>query len=634
MQRIGKKLLQATLLVCLILATSKIMAQVKFTTMVNNTTIARDEVVQVEFLIENVSQVNQFVPPSFKHFQVLSGPNHSSGWSFVNGNLNQYISVGYVLRPLTTGKLILNPAVAKINGKAISSNPVTVEVLNANSGNGTLNYVHGNVTPSPGSMNTAEDFILKKNEDPIAKIKKNLFLKVDVDKKTCYEGEPVVASYKLYTRLKSESKVLKRPSFNGFSVYDMVDPESQTPTRERLNGKEYNVYLIRKAQLYPLESGKLELEPVEVENKVTFIKSDYANENSTLFDQLLRSYDEENNPGAGTESHTITLSSEPVDILVKALPDTGRPPSFNGAVGNFEVTASLDKSTLAANEMATVRVMISGKGNLPVVNSPEVNLPDGFEKYELKVDENINKFEAPIGGDKVFEYRFSPRKKGSYIIPSVEFSFFNPRTRTFQKSKTDSLVLQVSAPVIAAKTRQLEKYEASVQEEEGWWEGFVNSKWVWGVPILAFAGIGIYRNSRTKKKSRQISDALSTEDKVKPIIRSTSMESPVLFHPGPFGEAHRILMEGKNGNLFYEELARALWQYFGDRFRIRPSALNQNTVTEHLQKAGFDETVVDQFHLLINQCEWALYTPQHNESDMQSAFDLAEDLIQCVNLRP
>jgi len=373
---------------------------------------------------------------------------------------------------------------------------------------------------------------------------------------------------------------------------------------------------------------------VEVENKVTFIKSDYANENSTLFDQLLRSYDEENNPGAGTESHTITLSSEPVDILVKALPDTGRPPSFNGAVGNFEVTASLDKSTLAANEMATVRVMISGKGNLPVVNSPEVNLPDGFEKYELKVDENINKFEAPIGGDKVFEYRFSPRKKGSYIIPSVEFSFFNPRTRTFQKSKTDSLVLQVSAPVIAAKTRQLEKYEASVQEEEGWWEGFVNSKWVWGVPILAFAGIGIYRNSRTKKKSRQISDALSTEDKVKPIIRSTSMESPVLFHPGPFGEAHRILMEGKNGNLFYEELARALWQYFGDRFRIRPSALNQNTVTEHLQKAGFDETVVDQFHLLINQCEWALYTPQHNESDMQSAFDLAEDLIQCVNLRP
>jgi hypothetical protein len=85
---------------------------------------------------------------------------------------------------------------------------------------------------------------------------------------------------------------------------------------------------------------------------------------------------------------------------------------------------------------------------------------------------------------------------------------------------------------------------------------------------------------------------------------------------------------------FDEELARALWQYFGDRFRIRPSALNQNTVTDHLQHAGFDETVVDQFHLLINQCEWALYTPQHNESDMQSAFDLAEDLIQCVEQKP
>ena len=143
--------------------------------------------------------------------------------------------------------------------------------------------------------------------------------------------------------------------------------------------------------------------------------------------------------------------------------------------------------------------------------------------------ENINKFEAPIGGDKVFEYRFSPRKR-LYIIPSVEFSFFNPRTHSYQKSKTDSLVLQVSAPVIAANTKQLEKYEASIQEDEGWWEGFVDSKWIWSVPLIAFAGIGIYRNNRLRKRSRQISGASSTEDKVKPIIRSTSMESPTLVH--------------------------------------------------------------------------------------------------------
>ena len=631
MKRIAKKLLYSFFTAALSIFSVFAFAQVKFTAMANNNTIARDEVVQVEYLIENVTRVNQFVPPSFKNFQILSGPNYSSGWSFVNGNLNQYVSIGYVLKPLTTGKLNLPAATAKISGKSISSNSVSIEVLNATSGvNSARNYVQGNAPPAPGSLNAVEDFVLRKGEDPIEKIKKNLFLKVEVDKKTCYEGEPVVASYKLYTRIKSESKVLKRPSFNGFSVYDMVDPESQTPGRERLNGKEYNVYLIRKAQLYPLESGKLELEPVEVENKVTFIKADYANLNAIQFDQLLRSYDEGNDPNSETETHNLTLSSDPVTIEVKALPDTGRPLSFNGAVGNFAVNAVVDKTNLAANEMATVKLVVTGKGNLPVVNAPDLDLPDGFEKYEPKVVENINKFEAPISGSKVFEYRFSPRKQGSYIIPSVEFSFFNPRTKNFEKTKTDSMVLQVSAAVASASPKIDPEEEASVQSSDDGIVGWLTSKWVWSLPVLAVAGLGVVQNRRLKKKTRLVAESLKKRELKQQAAALAAAEAAQLFNPGPFLEARRLLVAGQNGNQFYEELSRALWQYFGDRFGIRPSELNQPTVTRHLYERGYDETVVEQFHLIINQCEWALYTPQHNESDMQSAFDLAEDLIRSV----
>jgi len=633
MKRIAKKLLYCFFTAAFSFFTVIAFAQVKFTAMANSNTIARDEVVQVEYLIENVSHVSQFVPPSFKNFQILSGPNYSSGWSFVNGNLNQYVSIGYVLKPLTTGKLNLPAATAKISGKSISSNTVSVEVLNAYSGsNSARNFVQGNAPPAPGSLNAVEDFILRKGEDPIEKIKKNLFLKVDVDKKTCYEGEPVVASYKLYTRIKSESKVVKRPSFNGFSVYDMVDPESQTPSRERLNGKEYNVYLIRKAQLYPLESGKLELEPVEVENKVTFIKSDYANLNPIQFDQLLRSYDEGNDSNNETETHNLTLNSDPVTIEVKALPDTGRPLSFNGAVGNFAVSAVVDKTNLAANEMATVKLVVTGRGNLPVVNAPDLVLPDGFEKYEPKVVENINKFESPISGSKVFEYRFSPRKQGAYIIPSVEFSYFNPRTKNFEKAKTDSMVLQVSAPVASASPKIDPATEAaSVQEEsEDGTSDWLTSKWVWSLPVLAVAGLGVIQNRRLKKKTRMVAESLKKRELQQQIAALAAAKAAQPFHPGPFMEARRLLMDGQNGNQFYEELSRSLWQYFGDRFNIRPSDLNQPTVTRHLYERGFDETVVDQFHLIINQCEWALYTPQHNESDMQSAFDLAEDLIRSV----
>lgn len=637
MKGIGKKLHYCSILILFSSLNLVVWGQVKFTAMLNNSTVARNEVVQVEYLIENVSQVSQFIPPSFKNFQILSGPNHSSGWSFVNGNLNQYVSIGYVLRPLAVGKLVLPAATAKINGKTLNSNSLTVEVLSSSSGNGSaLNYAQSNRSSSSGDLNAIENFILKKNEDPMEKIKKNLFLRVDVDKKTCYEGEAVVASYKLYTRLKSESKVLKRPSFNGFSVYDMVDPESQTPSLERLDGKEYNVYLIRKAQLYPLESGNLELEPVEVENKVTFIKADYVNSNSVLFDQLLQSYDEDKNSAAGTESHVLTLSSEPVNIQVKALPDTGRPPSFNGAVGKFSVSAVVDKASLAANDMATLKIMVTGTGNLPIVNAPDVKLPDGFEKYEPRVEENLNKFEAPISGAKIFEYSFSPRKKGSYFIPSVEFSYFNPSKHSYEKLKTDSFNLDVSTAVAKAAPKPPKNMDAAPGEITGWWEGFIDSEWIWSIPVLAVAGLGIYQNKRLKKKSKLISDSLRKEERERPagIPAAGPQSIPALVYPGPLGEAHRFLADGQNGSQFYEQLSRGIWQYFADRFKIRPSDLNQQTVTRHLYQNGYDETLVDQFHLIMNQCEWALYTPQHNESDMQSAFDLAENLIYSIEHKP
>jgi len=246
--------------------------QVKFNTVVSSQDIGRGDYLQVEFVIENARQIDQLTPPEFQGFQVLQGPIQSSGMSIVNGNMSQYKSISFVLQPVKTGKFVIGSASATVDGKHMRSNAVTIVVSGTSSSSG----AGGNTRPvnpfpainwPPSSMgrptDVDRDIVLKPGENAKEKIRKNLFLKVQVDKTTCYVGEPIVATYKLYSRLSSESKVTKRPSLNGFSVYDMVDPNTDAPSVEKLNGKEYTVHVIRKTQLIPLQPGNIDLDPVE-----------------------------------------------------------------------------------------------------------------------------------------------------------------------------------------------------------------------------------------------------------------------------------------------------------------------------------------------------------------------------------
>ena len=224
--------------------------------------------IKVEFIIENASSVDNFRLPALKNFKVLSGPEQSSGMSLINGALSKYSSVAFILQPVKTGRISIASATAIIDGKKMQTNPLLIVVGN---------YHAGNNQPAPVSPfmpvpEVDEQYELMPGEDIDKKIKDNILVKLETDKVSCYEGEPVIATYKLCSRLKSESRVTKRPSLNGFSVYDMLEPENSSPTIEKINGKPFNVHIIRKAQLYPLQSGVFELEPVELDNKVRFLK--------------------------------------------------------------------------------------------------------------------------------------------------------------------------------------------------------------------------------------------------------------------------------------------------------------------------------------------------------------------------
>jgi hypothetical protein len=243
----------------------KAVGQVKFSAVCPHKQISKNEYLQVQYIVENASNVEQIAPPTFKNFSIVSGPNQQSGMSNINGNIKQFIALEYILKPLRTGNFIFDPATAKADGKTLHSNSLSIVVSNkasgASSGAAAFSPFSNIITdPLPANRTRQfDDYILHKGDNIAEKIKKNLFINVSVNKTTCYVGEPIVASYKLYTRLKSESNIIKSPSFNGFSVSEMEMPDNYTLGTEKYNGREYSVYTLRKVQLYPLQADTVEL---------------------------------------------------------------------------------------------------------------------------------------------------------------------------------------------------------------------------------------------------------------------------------------------------------------------------------------------------------------------------------------
>src|ERR1022692_1907209 len=417
---------------------ASVVAQVKFTTITSSKEIGRSDYVQVEFVVENAKQIEHLTPPSFPDFHIVEGPMQSSGMSIVNGNTSQYKAVSFILQPVKLGKFSIQGATAEVDGKQMRSNAVSVEVNTSSTGSpNSINQVlqPSNMPRDPEAED--KEYVLRPGENIIEKTKKNLFVKVQVDKSSCYVGEPIVVAYKLYSRLRSESRVTKQPSLNGFSVYDMMDPNSDASSVETVNGKPFAVHTIRKAQLIPLQAGPVELSQVEVENTVHFLKPEKHPRSKSILQSLIDQFSE-GETGDDIQQH-ITLTSKPLTIIVKPLPETNKPAGYNGAVGHFSMDAAIENKNISAQDAATLRVTVHGSGNLPVVDAPQVEWPSNVNIYNTTAKEDIDKTVEPMKGSKTFEYVFTPKTAGSYTIPAIQFSYFDPVSSSYKTLQSQSL---------------------------------------------------------------------------------------------------------------------------------------------------------------------------------------------------
>ncbi len=606
-----------SLAACLLLSAA-VIGQVSFKAVCNNNSISKNEYVQVQFVVENAAKVEQIVPPSFAKFQVVSGPNQQSSVTSINGVLKQFVAIQYILKPRQPGNFRLAPALAKIDGKVIKSNSLTITVLNSISGNTPSAGLSMPVNPSVRAKQF-DDYILRKGENIPEKIRRNLFVKVDVNKTTCYVGEPIIASYKLFTRLKSESNLTRSPSFNGFSVSELDLQDNAVLTTEKINGKEYSVYTLRKVQLYPLQSGTVELEPIEVENHITFLKGEYADQaQGDIFADVLRDFADANSPRDAVVEQKILLQSKPVNIVVKPLPGN-EPENFKGAVGQFSINAAVQKNKIATDESANFRVVITGTGNLPMINAPEIQWPNGIEAYEAALNEAVNKQAVPLSGQKIFTFPFTVEKQGTYQLPAIRFTFFDITTQAFKTIATAPIIIDVkrgNAIKRIIKPFIKKPNEASVFSNPNFWIL---------VSTIIIAGLAIIFIKRKKDKSETTSTGKKVQQPSQPGSAGNAM---IAKHP--LADAEEAI-DDNDPRKFYYQLNAALKKYLSERFNVSPHELGKKRIAELLDKNNVSVLTSVMLTSLLEETELNLYAPASTQHEMQKTYAKASEVVALLD---
>jgi hypothetical protein len=423
--------------IAILLFAGQLQAQ-EFAISVNAREIGRKDNLQVNYDISGEGKVSDFQLPIFgKQWKIVSGPQSGFQSVNINGRKSTITSYIYILSPTKDGKLTIPATTVEVNGKKIKCREVSVNVVKEDHVDDVVpaGTQIGSLYMADERKEEAEEVVLKPGEDAQRKIRDNLFIKVFPSKRKCYVGEPVLVTYKLYTRLRSQSRVVKQPSFTGCTVSEMTTDQSYKGT-ETINGKKYNAYMFRQVQLFPLQPGRITVGQALVDNTVTFLSS------SSDFKDLYY--------GVQTgQEHNITLSTEP--FFIEVLPLPGKEQQI--AVGDFTVSTKLKRDTVAADETNALIVTVEGKGNFKSIDEPEIIWPEKFYHFDAIETDTIDRLSFPSSGKKVYEIPFEVSSTGKIDFPAVAFSYFDPAKGKYVSTKSDPLKLMVT-PAIKTNLQQ------------------------------------------------------------------------------------------------------------------------------------------------------------------------------------
>ena len=427
-------------IVLFVLSTQALVAQVRLKTIVPQEPVTAGESFQVQYIVEEGEENIKVNPPAFNGFRFVTGPVLFRGSvATINGPRPLYNTV-FTLEALQPGKFKIAGASITVNGTTIRSNSATIEVISPEEA--TKRFKRANVSGS-------SDYFLRPGEDPYQKIRQNLFVKVSVDKRNCIVGQPVLATYKLYSRLESRSDIIKNPGFYGFTVYDMVNLADKEVKTENFQGRPFDVHTIRKVQLYPLQAGVFTIDPMEVKNTVEFSKSAVNKKAEQEIIEGIYGQQSTEKSKEGMEVFETAMSTEPISITVKPVPEKSKPSAFTGAVGHFSIKATVSSDKVSKNEQGFLEIAISGKGNFIQLSAPSIIWPDGIEGFEPTVKDTLDKTTIPLNGSRVFRFPFVSAKEGTVQLPVVSFSFFDTDSNQFKTISTKGIQLNIGEAIQA-----------------------------------------------------------------------------------------------------------------------------------------------------------------------------------------
>lgn len=551
----------------------EINAQLVFKTIVTQGPIVAGEPFQVQYVLENLDKEDEFFPPDFKGFRFVSGPNVYVGSAYGIDGASKLKNIVYTLVAPKPGKFVIPGAAARVGDNYVKSKNAEIEVLSKATTN--------NRGSQMDLREPNEDYFLAPGEDPYEKMRHNLFMKVVVDKRACFVGEPVTAVFKLYSRLESKSDIVKNPGFYGFTVQDMISLNNKMMTTEIVGGKKFDVHVVRKVQLYPLQAGLFTIDPMEVQNKVEFSKSAVRKKTEQeivegVFPET-RAIEKEN-----TVVYENNMNTEPIAISVKTTPSKNKPAEYNGATGKFSIDAFVGKRELAKNEEADLVITVSGKGNFTQLSSPVVQWPVGIEGFEPTIKDYLSQENSPLTGRREFHFRFVSAKPGGYELPAVSFSFFNPDSNGYKKLNTNPINISVTRKekkFIAEKNNSLVSSGTSVYKKWGLLAMFIV------IAALVFFWI------KRKKKAEPLKDLQETKPEPTPAH---------WLQPA-------VILSEADDKTFYTSLRNCIWNFLSEQFNLRGSKANKGNIMQAMHAAGIEANEQKEIVDILEQCEAGIF---------------------------
>ncbi|MDB9780870.1 BatD family protein [Flavobacteriaceae bacterium] len=540
----------------------------KLVASVSKNKLGLNQRVKIQFTI-NKQGADNFQAPNFKNFQIVSGPSQSISQSWVNGSASFSQSYNYIIKPLKKGEFLIPAASIKLNNKILTSKPVKVIVLDPVD-------------------------IPKDPNDPNYIAQQNVHLVAEISKSSPYVGEGIYVEYRLYVSQNisvRDFSYTDSPQYNGFWNQD-IKIRGLTTQNGTYNGEQYRYVVLQKALLIPTKSGKLTIDPIEMD-----IVIGVPTGRGDFFGNPI------------VKNITKSFASAKKFIRSKELPIEGKPESFNGAVGDFNFIVSSSKNILKSNETATVSVKVTGNGNLKLFELPEIKTPSELEVFTPEQKEKINVTSRGIRGSVTKNYTIVPQFKGKYKIPSTEFSYFDLKEKKYVRLTSEDIFVDVlegkelvtdsdlasnakkDIVVTGANFRYIQTSSAFSLANES---DFYTSKFYYLILILPllFIPIGIVIAKRNEARSNDIlGNKLRKADRL----------------------AKKYLSEAKKQlgakEAFYVALEKALHNYLKAKLRIETSDISKEKITELLKRKSVNESTIRSFIEVFNSCDMARYSP-------------------------